>query len=694
MKMEYTSQQKATLAAIEDFLVGDGSIFILKGYAGTGKTTLIRPILEMAGSHGKNTILMAPTGRAAKILSEKTGYEASTIHKAIYEFSGVETVDGDEGKESSVQYSFPLRQLVDAKRPGGPQNPSTSLLVIDEASMVSSRKDVDDLFVFGTGVLLDDVLSFARLMDGGKVIFVGDPAQLPPVGDPDSYALDEAYLRGKGLSVESVELTDVVRQASESAILANSIKIRTLINSGIRTELVLERREGEVEDITMTDIASRFCEVCPTPSLGGPVVICYSNKMAAAYNNMIRSRYFPDGIEGIRVGDRLIVVGNNYSIQERTVLNGEFCTVVEFSEEVEKQTGWVYVDVGEAKKKRIALELFFRDVSVQFDDGLVVRTKVFDSLLDNTNPNITYWEQCALVSNFKARCREMKANSPEFVATLKDDPYCNALRAKYGYAITCHKAQGGEWDTTFVDFSGRVGLSKDCLRWSYTAATRARNRMFGFSMHNIPKFEAKVTDVVITSNVPLEYYPDGKDIPAGPFNNDADPAPLKAKYWQVSASLEGSGYKVVGIDHKPYREIYSVSDVDGNIFKCHALYNRAGILRPFISPNPGDAPDDLLALVNGGEAATFPFTYIPSNQNLADLYARVTSACDEIGITIVNIVEHLNNYKVAYYLQTDAYYAYLDVCVNKYGQITYIAPRSEMGQRDVKLAGLVDVLRH
>ena len=274
-----------------------------------------------------------------------------------------------------------------------------------------------------------------------------------------------------------------------------------------------------------------------------------------------------------------------------------------------------------------------------------------------------------------------------------DDPYYNAIRAKYGYAITCHKAQGGEWDTTFVDFSGRTGFSKDCLRWSYTAATRARKMMYGHELHNIPRFKTKVVDISPVANAPIEYYPDGSTITAGPYNTPADKVSLIAKYWQVAASLEGSGFSVTGIDHKPYREIYSISDIEGHTYKYHSLYNKAGILRPFTSVNPGETPDGVLNLINGGEAPRFPFTYLPSNQNLSDLYSKIQSVCDSNGIIIVNIVEHLDNYRVSYYLQTDAYYAYLDVFVNKHGEITYIAPRSELGKGDTKLALLVEALR-
>ena len=691
--MVYTDQQNLALAAIDAFFKSDRSVFILKGYAGTGKTTLIRPILDLADSVGREGILMAPTGRAAKILSDKTGHKATTIHKAIYMLSKIEAVEGDEKTESKVEYRFPLRQDINSRRSGMPISPRESVLIIDEASMVSSRRSVNDLFMFGSGVLLSDVLSCARLDEGGKILFVGDPAQLPPVGDPDSYALDPAYFSERGISVDFFELTDIVRQGSDSVILSNSIKLRNLIQSDIRTDLVLDRKQDEVEDIEAMAIAPRFHDICPTPSTSGPVVICFTNKQASEYNAIIRSLYYPDSNGSVRVGDRLIIVGNNYSDQNREVLNGEFCTVVDFSQEVEKQIGLVYIEEGKEQKRCVRFELSFRNVSLLFEDGMVVNTKIIDTLLDSTKPNITYQEQCALMSNFRLRHKGLKEGSPEFLLALKSDPYYNALRAKYGYAITFHKAQGGEWDTTFVDFSGRGGLSKDCLRWSYTAATRARKEMFGYSMHNIPKLKARVIEIVSTTSVPAEFYPVNVDVPTGPYNDPAHSASLRAKYWQVADALEGSGYQVSGIDHKPYREIYSISDMDGHVYKCHAMYNKAGIVYPFISPVPGETPEDILSLINTPEPTVFPFSYSPSNTSFRDLHSKVQSICDECGISIVNVVEHLNNYKINYYLQTSALFAYLVIFFNGKGVITYIAPYSEIGKQDTKLTQLVEALR-
>lgn len=691
--MEYRKQQQEALEAIREFLRGDVSVFVLKGYAGTGKTTLIKPIIELATENKRVSQLMAPTGRAAKILSDKTGYQATTIHKGIYELSGMEAVEGDEKEESRIQYRFPIRRLDGNRKPGSCVNPEESLMIIDESSMISSKKANDDLFVFGTGVLLDDVLTYARIEDGGKIIFVGDPAQLPPVGDSNSFALDERYLTERGIKTSYYELTDVIRQGSDSTILSNSIKLRDLIQSGERTELILDRKEGEVEDIDIAEIATKYVDHSPAPSLYGPVIICYANRTASAYNSQIRQRYF-NGREGsIQRGDRLIIVGNNYSSDDRAILNGEFAEVEDFSDEIEKQTGFVYVSDGSEDKKRVSFELSFRDATLRFEDGSVIRRKILDSLLNSSQPNITYQEQCALMSNFNIRHKGLKPNSSEYVHALMEDPYYNAIRAKYGYALTCHKAQGGEWDTTFVDFSGRIGLSKDCLRWSYTAATRASRKMYGHLLHNIPAIKAKVTAITPVANMPMEFFPACECVPTGPFNYDEQGASLKALYWQAVDKLEGTAYHIQNIEHLQYRETYAISNADGDTYRFDAIYNKAGMIRPFVSASAGEASSDVLKLINCRETYDYAYSYAPSNARLQELFTKIKSACDDAGIKIVNAVEHLNNYKVLYYLMTEESCSYLDICINKFGQVTYISPRVYEGKEDSKLPKLVDAIK-
>ena len=691
--IEYTLQQKEALRSIEFFLDGKQSVFMLMGYAGTGKTTLISSIVELIKDRHYDYQLMAPTGRAAKILSEKTGELASTIHRGIFELSRIEIVEGSEDEESSVEYRFPLRKGLGAKAPGRVVDPSQSVIIIDEASMVSSKKLVNDLFIFGSGVLLDDIIEYAQLDKGGKIIFIGDPAQLPPVGDADSMALCPSFLNGKGVSVSSYELTEIIRQDANSAILINSIKLRESLFSEVRTGLVLERKTGEVEDIDATDIPLRLYQLAPKPSINSPIVICYSNRAVSLYNAQIRQLYFPDASDTINIGDKLIIVGNNYSNPQRDLYNGEFAQVREFSDKIEKLTGVVYVKEGEGKRVRKTIDLYFREVTLELEDGVVVKTKVFEELLGNAQPNLTYYETCALMSNFRMRHPDLNPKSDEYAHALKLDPYYNAVRAKYGYAITCHKSQGGEWDTTFIDFSGRTGFSKDCLRWSYTAATRATRMMYGFGLHSIPPLKIKVVDIVTVSSTPSPFYSQENSIPPGPFYSDESLSSLKVAYWQINDVLQGSGYVILGIEHKQYREVYVIGDTEGSIYRCESIYNGAGIMRPFKEVTIGTTPSDLLKLLNSIGPYPFEISYSPNNPNLIALYNRIRSICSDFDIAIVNILDQTEHYKLIYCLKTDALYAYLEIYINKFGQVTYIAPKSDIGIRDTKLVNLVEAIR-
>lgn len=686
------TQQSAAMSAIRAFLSGETSVFILRGYAGTGKTTIVRPVMDLAASLGRQCVLMAPTGRAAKVLAEKTGAAAATIHSTIYSLHAVLADEGSESEESRLQYRFPLAKM--EKRPGheGALSPERSVLIVDEASMVSSRKTTGDLFQFGTGVLLDDIIEYAGLSSGGKIIFIGDPAQLPPVGDPDSMALDPMFFKARGIKTDMYELTEIVRQDSDSAVLDNSIMVRSLIGSECRPSLVLSRKAGEVEDISVEGIITRYCEIAPRPSLDSPAIICFSNRSAAAYNNAIRDTYFPGRVDEVQPGDKLIVVGNNYSYGARKVYNGEYAIVTAVLSGVEMQTGVIYVKKSDGTKERKTLDLSFRDLELAFDDGVVIRTKVFDGLIGSSNPNLTYHEQCALMSNFGMRHEELKKGSEAYVQAMLADPYYNAIRVKYGYATTCHKAQGGEWDTVFVDFSGRIGLNRDCLRWSYTAITRSSRRLYGHLLHNVPAMKARVMDVVKVSSMPEEYYP-SSDVPCGPFSTKGEPAAVRARYWQVAESMEGSEYHISGIEHKPYREIYTVEDCDGARFRFDGTYNRAGHLGALKPADLSSTPEELVEMMNPTAPLALRLEYVPSAPSLEELYSKVSSLCDENGITITNIVEHLGNYKVVYYLRTGAGFAYLDICVNKHGQVTYIAPRSEVGEKDSALAALVESLK-
>ena len=357
--MELYPQQQEALDAIRSFLDSDEQVFILKGYAGTGKTTMIKALLPLLHNMGKHTTLMAPTGRAAKVLMTKTGREASTIHRTIYSVNKLTSVRHDENgelikmvdyiykdkeetrKHDVVEFWFGINQERYAD-----YNPQNAVYIVDEASMVSSRKTSNELFHFGSDVLLDDLLEYAELLKGGKIIFIGDPAQLPPVGDNRSAALSEGYFKDKGIGVTSFELTDVVRQSADSVILENAMMLRDLLQTQPRNTLTFKRCDNEVEDVLATTIVAKYIEMYPEPAFGDTAIICYSNKMAKGYNDAIRTYYYP-GEKSVQAGDILQVVKNYYRVddasQSRDALyNGDFVRVLDVSSEVETQSAPVW----------------------------------------------------------------------------------------------------------------------------------------------------------------------------------------------------------------------------------------------------------------------------------------------------------------------------------------------------------------
>ena len=276
--MELTEKQNEVFDKIKIFIDSDSSVFILRGYAGTGKTTMVKVIADYI-SEKCNVTLMAPTGRAARILKQKTGYNASTIHRAIYEKACLKTKDTQNLADSEYKLVFPINIS---------ENKEKNVVIVDEASMVCSRKIEHELYVFGTDNLMDDLLTFVRPNYGGKVIFVGDPAQLPPVGESVSNALDVSYFQNIGLKVEEAELTEVLRQKGDSIILKNAMMIRDLLQSERRNHFVFAEKENDVETVRPEDFLRRYLEYRKLSPVHDSVIICFSNKSAARYNKEIR----------------------------------------------------------------------------------------------------------------------------------------------------------------------------------------------------------------------------------------------------------------------------------------------------------------------------------------------------------------------------------------------------------------------
>lgn len=455
--MELTILQNKVFEQIKAFLNSDASVFILRGYAGTGKTTMVKVIADYI-KQSRQLAMMAPTGRAARVLATKTGHKAVTIHKAIYAKAHIEPKKVKDIAESEYKFVFPINES---------ENGGNIVAIVDEASMVCSRKIEHELFIFGTDNLMEDLLTFVRPNFGGKVIFVGDPAQLPPVGESVSNALRAEYFKEKGLKVVEAELTEVLRQKGDSVILKNAMMIRDLLQKDKRNQLVFEEQKDDVEMVPSEQFLDKYLKYRKESGRHDSVIICYSNKSANRYNRDIRKSLYGGDVP-LRENDILLITQNNYRLNR---MNGEFVPVLSVGARTQ-QSAPVYAQIG-GKRQRIVITLNFIQVTVPDGDGNPMLCMLLEDLLTSDKATISIDENRALYINFCMRHPSLKQGTQVFADALLNDEYYNAIRAKYGYAVTGHKCQGGEWGKVFVDYTDRTGLDDDSLRWAYTATTRA-----------------------------------------------------------------------------------------------------------------------------------------------------------------------------------------------------------------------------
>lgn len=437
------------------------SVFLLKGYAGTGKTFLLNLITSVCADSGMSIELMASTGRAAQQLSAATGRAAHTIHRRIYRASSAMPEQGGSYKLASNARA-------------------SSLVVVDEASMISGSSQ--DVSPFGSGNLLDDLLSFVWQADNAKLILVGDMAQLPPVGTPVSDALNAEVLSSRyGLRVYEYELTEVVRQEEESSILALATELRTLLQEhehvGDDEELPLQidlrtKDPKEIQAITGAEIIDTMDNAYRAFGLSGCLVVTPSNKRALTFNQGIRAQVL-DYDEQIVRGDRLIVARNNYHYAEQRdrsdfIANGELVEVVRLH------------------KYREMYDLHFVDATILLPDRVrEIEARLLLSGLDDEQPQRTHQQREVLFAQI-ALDYEHISSITERRRQMRKDPYWGALEIKYGYAITAHKAQGGQWPCVFIDLGllGYLPTDKNMIRWLYTAVTRATERLY---LINVPE---------------------------------------------------------------------------------------------------------------------------------------------------------------------------------------------------------------
>lgn len=431
---------------------------ILRGYAGTGKTSLVGALVKVMHLLKRDVVLLAPTGRAAKVFSHHAGMPAYTIHRVIYR---QESFQG-EGTRFSLGYNK-LRN---------------ALFVVDEASMISSGTGVMSTdTVFGTGELMDDLIQYVYSGTGCKLLLVGDTAQLPPVGEEDSPALCDEVLRRYGLLVGSASLTEVVRQSCESDVLSGATLLRQLLTEGFEgIPPIHTDAHGEVRALPGNELIESLVGDYQEYGADSVIVVTHSNKRANIYNNGIRSRIF-DHEDEITRGDLVMAVKNNYYWTEQCakslpkdekmpfnfIANGDTAEVVRIRN-VHEQYGFRFADA----------TLRFADY-----DDFEMDCRLLLSTLQSESPSLTREESNQLYERVLEDYMHIPLKKDRMKA-LREDPYYNALQIKYAYAVTCHKAQGGQWARVYVDqgFVPADATGASYLRWLYTAFTRTTERVY------------------------------------------------------------------------------------------------------------------------------------------------------------------------------------------------------------------------
>jgi len=449
---EPTSSQVRFFKALDPFFElqdSDRPILLLKGYAGTGKTTIVSALVKFLPLFNYKYVLMAPTGRAAKVMSNYSKRLALTIHKKIYR----QTSEAGSGEiDFSLQKNYH----------------ENTLFIVDEASMLSDEKG------FGKSSLLDDIVSYVFQNAGNKILFIGDDAQLPPVGKVDSAGLDANFLKSNYRSevIETV-LTEVMRQSEGSGILHNATLLRSeLLKKDFNIHFITNPYK-DIFRMTGERLEDGLRYAYDKYGIENTAIICRSNKMAVQYNEYIRRQiHFMEG--ELEAGDFLMIVKNNYVYQTEDtpggfLANGDFMEVVKVIN-FEEMYGLRFAD----------LEIRLTD----YEDHPNLQVKVILDTLHSNGPSLGNDEYRNLYQQVAEDYMDI-ATKAERKAAIKKDPFLNALQIKFAYALTCHKSQGGQWSTVFVDqgYLTDEMVNKEYIRWLYTAITRSTDELFLVNFH-------------------------------------------------------------------------------------------------------------------------------------------------------------------------------------------------------------------
>ncbi|TPE45997.1 ATP-dependent DNA helicase [Pontibacter mangrovi] len=444
---EPTEDQAKLFASLDEFILNktdERQVFLLKGYAGTGKTTVVTSLVKILNKFGYKYVLLAPTGRAAKVMSSYSGRPAFTIHKKIY-------------RQTANPFS---EGLAFTRMPNKTDN---TVYIVDEASMISDESG------FGENGLLQDLLQYVFAKKNNKLLLIGDTAQLPPVGQALSPSLDAEYMQQNfGCKVQQLELRQVMRQAEASGILMNATQLRDRMKQKKLDIKLFTKGWRDIYRMTGEKLEDGLRYAYDKFGVENTIVICRSNKNANLYNQHIRRRIFFAEDE-LGVGDYLMIVRNNYFWLPKDsdigfMANGDFVEVTKIIR-YEDMYGFRFADIrirfvdypdAQEEEVKIMLDTLYTDAPALPSDQ---NKKLYEEVLQD------YMD----IGNKRERYKELKKN-----------PYLNALQVKFAYALTCHKAQGGQWQAVFVDqgFLKEDMVNEEFARWLYTALTRSSEELY------------------------------------------------------------------------------------------------------------------------------------------------------------------------------------------------------------------------
>jgi exodeoxyribonuclease-5 len=448
-----TSDQQSAIRHISAFHESSkpNPVYILKGFAGTGKTSLVSAYVKMMAANSKNFVLLAPTGRAAKVLSGYTGKNAHTIHRYIYQI----TTSGEGFYKISLAHN----------------RWKNTVFIIDEASMISDSRQSDGA-LFGGRDLFEDLVSYVFSSENNKMILVGDTAQLPPVGLDASPALDLPYIKSSfHVTAYEFEMKEVMRQELDSGILATATRLRQMISEQ-ETISKLFFKEDFKKDIEVIDDGYTFEELLhetfDSSDLERGIIVCRTNKRANLFNQQVRNNILARESE-IEGGDVMMVVKNNYYWLDKGskagfIANGDIIKIMRVRK-VEEMYGFRFADAD------ILL--------VDYPEEKEFSVKLLLSTVYSEGPGLPENDRNTLFRNIEEDYRDI-ADRNKRMAEIMKNPWYNALHVKFAYAMTCHKTQGGQWPNVFVDqgYLTDEMINKEYLRWLYTAVTRATGKLY------------------------------------------------------------------------------------------------------------------------------------------------------------------------------------------------------------------------